>query len=305
MNARAKITHILGGILIGCVCQAAIPDKVIYDKLKKISLNVRVPEAEIKSLADTNFDPNRIFDKDNQYTPLMMIVDIPDERAALELIDILVRKGANVNKVSKKRHDSALSLIRMHDRPAIVRKLLASGADPLIKDKLVVRSALDWMAHNLLTNDLNVVLDDLQVRGKLEDGLHGEDKDGNTPFLLVIKSNQSYEEIKKVVDLMLRYGADPNYENSKGESVMSYLQKQTDQKSQRIYNDIKQKLLYFAHKALEKMPAGQQDISMRVSEYLGVGLPKKVEPVVEKPKVAVVSQEENMPEQEENMSEVD
>lgn len=302
MNMQMSIKYIWGIILMAAVCKARIPDEVIYEKLKKISqispttaIQIESLNTKINELRDMKFDPNRIVDKKDKLTPLMMIVDISDEQAALKLIDIVMQKGADINKVSKTEKNPVLTLITMHDRPAIVQKLLDYGANPLLKNK-TGETAVHSMVKFGLSDDLKKILNYLQAQATLETAFHEEDNYSNTPFLKAVKSDKDYDKIKNIVDLLLAYGADPNYENSKGESVMNYLQAQNDPTSKALYNHIKQKLVYHTYKALEKIPAAREDITMRVSEYLGVGLPKKSEQSAEKIKKEIVSHEEQMPE---------
>lgn len=302
MKMGLKIAQIVAGMLIGCVCQATIPDQVIYEKLKKIaqispttSIQRKVLQDKINELANMQFDANAIIDKEMKKTPLMMVVDIPDEQAALQLIDIFIKKGADVNKLDPSGDVPALYFMAINDKPLIVKKLLKYGADPLIKSKNG-NTAVHLFAARGFAENLKVLLDHLKDQEKLKEALYDENNSGDTVFLSAVKSLRDYHEIKKIVDLLLDYGADPNYMNSKGESVISYLKSQKDSKSKKLYSHIKQKLLYLTHKALEKIPAAREDITMRVSEYLGVEKPKKPEPEAELPKAEIVSQEESMSE---------
>lgn len=74
-------------------------------------------------------DPNALDDRGR--TPLMIAAKVGDDRAAEQLL----KRGANPNLVTRQMRWTALMWAARYRRTAVLKRLLANGAEPEIRDK--------------------------------------------------------------------------------------------------------------------------------------------------------------------------
>ncbi|TIB70618.1 hypothetical protein E3Q22_04114 [Wallemia mellicola] len=122
---------------------------------------------------------------------------IASSAGSLEIVSLLINKGADVNHVNGKGQAS-LHYAASKNHPEIARKLLSHGADVNVKDRA--------NQHPLYVYKLLINPDDGKERAKTR--LNTSDRIGNTPLHLAIESGHAATAV-----LLIEAGADRERQN--------------------------------------------------------------------------------------------
>ena len=150
-------------------------------------------------------------------TPLHMLSksDIKDESYILNLVLLLLKHSAEVDKGNKNNH-TPLHLAILRNQSSLARILLEHGADANA-ESITGRTPLHILSRSDIQDGshiLNLVL--LLLKHGVE--VNKGDNNNLTPLHLAILRNQS-----KLVGILLEHGADSNAENDKGQTSLHIL----------------------------------------------------------------------------------
>lgn len=149
---------------------------------------------------------------ENGITPLMDAC-VKDN---LEIAEILVENGANVNATTEE-NNTALLLAGTRHYSRIVKFLLENGADPNIKlNKMSTSPGMTALHASTYSMDV--------VRLLVEKGadvnalmLNKDEHNGKTPLMIACQGNK-----KDIVKYLCEHGADPNITDSNGKKASDY-----------------------------------------------------------------------------------
>ena len=147
----------------------------------------------------------RVNQPDVYRTPLMLAVD----RDHVETVKLLLAKGAEVNAIGRE-DTTALKIAVQNNNAAVVRLLVAAGADAKAKNLLSLAAGAPWVTdedenpHRERTSEILQLL--------LDKGANAKSADGDSALLVA----NSLEKVK----LLLARGANPNATGSYGSTPL-------------------------------------------------------------------------------------
>jgi ankyrin repeat protein/CHAT domain-containing protein len=212
-----------------------------YDSPFSIMLEQKNYEL-MKLLIDKGYDVNfrRSYSSYYSRSPLSYAVS----RGDMQAVELLLSAGANPNLQSSYSNTSPLHTAVDMEDISMIELLLKHGASPDIGNKfteypliVAVEEGFDSILYLLLETPLNI-----NVQSK--DGwtaLHYAARDNNTDYLQLLLEKGAntqmlaetsdneytplmlavYNENIEAIKILVKYGADPNFYNSKGESSLS------------------------------------------------------------------------------------
>uniref|UniRef100_A0ABD2WSE2 Uncharacterized protein n=1 Tax=Trichogramma kaykai TaxID=54128 RepID=A0ABD2WSE2_9HYME len=173
-----------------------------------------------KFLLESGADPNLV--NENGVTPLHCICDVDDDNDDLAkmLFEISHRKlqSVKVNAVDNSGRTPLHYALRKGRKKRIVEILLKNDADPNVAD-VDGSTPLHILCNRSRYTDKNEELSELLFL--IKDGTHqplkveAQDKWVRTPLHLALIENQ-----EKMIQLLLRQGANPNLANAKGSTPL-------------------------------------------------------------------------------------
>jgi len=176
----------------------------LKDSMGKTALMYGVNSKEMTALFLDN--GTKINETDRRgFTPLMQAVDYEN----IEVLCELINRGAEINAVDHKEHQSSLMLSIYKRNIEIVTALLDGGADVHLKD-VAGQSAIFIAAFRGLTEIISVLLD----HGSAVDPIASQ---GDTPLMAACQNGYP-----KTVELLLERGADINAVSNLGWSPLFY-----------------------------------------------------------------------------------
>lgn len=167
----------------------------------------------VAELLSSGTDPNALLDEQPYWAPLEAAIEEVDFGAPMEIVQLLIQHGADVNAWDKEHTLTPLLAATKWNNREAIKLLLAAGADPNVTNTERV-SPLRWAIEN----------DDLEIATLLL--RHGADKtidslggfEGVPPLALAAsKLNLS------IIELLLKAGANPEAPDQDGDAPRYHL----------------------------------------------------------------------------------